>query len=101
MVKIIITESAREKLKNLKLFYKKEPSRAETIISKIREGYNTLRRFPKAGAIETYLENDRIIYRSLVVDKNYKLIYYIEANVVTIIAIWDCRQDPVKLFDEL
>lgn len=101
MVKVIITENARRKLQQLKLFYKETPSRANAIHERIREGYNTLRLFPCAGNVELDLGENRIPYRSFVVDKNYKLIYYTEEEKVIVIAIWDCRQDPLKLFDEL
>jgi hypothetical protein len=29
--------------------------------------------------------------------KHYKVIYYVEKNVIYIATIWDCRQNPVKL----
>lgn len=37
-------------------------------------------------------------YRALVVDTNYKLIYYVDANKdVIIVTVWDVRQNPDKL----
>ena len=46
------------------------------------------------AAVELLLENEPIIYRSLVVIGTYKVIYYIGSNTVYIYDIWDCHQAP-------
>lgn len=46
------------------------------------------------AAVELLLEDEPIIYRSLVVTGTYKVIYYIGSNTVYIYDIWDCRQVP-------
>lgn len=38
-----------------------------------------------------------IVNHSLVVEKHYKLIYYVEENKVFITAVWDIRRDPEYL----
>ena len=43
-------------------------------------------------------ERVTLCYRALVVDTNYKLIYYVDANKdVIIVTVWDVRQNPDKL----
>lgn len=43
------------------------------------------------------LKDNPMIYRSLVACKHYKLIYRVEKNIIKIVAVWDCRQNPKKL----
>ncbi len=46
---------------------------------------------------DTVLKENPKNYRSLVACKHYKLIYRIEKNIIKIVAVWDCRQNPKKL----
>ena len=46
---------------------------------------------------EPLLANREKEYHSLVVEKHFKLIYYIEGNNVRITAVWDIRRDPEYL----
>lgn len=65
------------------------------------EAANRLLIFPNMGSIEYELEGiTPYIYRSIVVGRNYKIIYRIENEVIFIFTIWDCRQDPTKMKDE-
>lgn len=50
--------------------------------------------FPQMAAVEPVLINEPQIFRALVVQHNYKVIYYIEGDTIYIAAIWDCRQNP-------
>lgn len=52
---------------------------------------------PELGIVEPLLEGCRIEYRSLVVHRRYKLIYYITKASIRIAALWNCRQVPGKL----
>ena len=58
---------------------------------------DTLLTFPLAGKEEDVLKENPKNYRSLVACKHYKLIYRIEKNIIKIVAVWDCRQNPKKL----
>ena len=58
---------------------------------------DTLLTFPQAGKIETVLEDCSHCYRSFVVCKHYKLIYRIDKEIIKIVAVWDCRQNPNRL----
>lgn len=101
MVKVIFSIEARHDIKSLDHFYNRSPRKAQTIRKKISEGVNTLQTFPKAGPVEIHFEDRSVTYRSLVIDKDFKLIYYIEEEIIYIVGIWDCRQDPLKIFDRL
>jgi plasmid stabilization system protein ParE len=55
--------------------------------------------FPEMAAIEPLLKKEKYIYRSLVVRRNYKVIYRINAQTKEVIvsSIWDCRRNPKAL----
>ena len=53
------------------------------------------------AAKEWLLEEFSREYRSLVVMRKYKVIYFIEDEIVHISAIWDCRRNPDTLIKEV
>lgn len=65
-------------------------------INKIRDCAKRLKDFPELGKKEEALSNMTHSYRSLI-EGDYKIIYYHEESVIYIIAIFDCRQDDVRL----
>lgn len=101
MVKLIITQYAKEDLKKIHRLYKDYPIRDNEIRQHIKEGFATLKRFPQAGVVMDRVDYDSLIYRSLVIDKHYKIIYTVVDKVIWILSIFDCRQDPLKLFDTI
>lgn len=72
---------------------------AVRIYNGILDDIEKLERFPRMGAIEQGLTDCGKTFRSLVVMKNYKAIYYIEdnENAIYIATVWDCRQNPDRL----
>ena len=59
-----------------------------------------LAHFPLMGVIEPLLSEFSEGYRSLIVRRNYKIVYYIDSEtIVYVVAIFDCRQNPEKLKD--
>ena len=63
----------------------------------IDERVNRLVRFPEIGRPEPLLRNKHILYRSIIIDKNHKLVYYIKGNTIRIAALWDMRMHPNRL----
>lgn len=55
-----------------------------------------LKENPYMGMSECKLLHREKEYRSLV-EGDYKIIYYIEGEIIYITALWDCRQEPCKL----
>ena len=56
-----------------------------------------LAHFPLMGVIEPLLSEFSEEYRSLIVRRNYKIVYYIDSEVIYVVAVFDCRQSPGKL----
>ena len=51
---------------------------------------------PRMGERELLLEDRQIKYRSLLVHKHFKVVYYIDEmeDAVYIVALWDVRREP-------
>ncbi len=69
---------------------------AQTYVRGLYDSAQRLVFNPRSGQRELLLEDLRQEYRRLV-EGNYKIIYYIENEIVWIVDIWDCRQNPVML----
>ncbi len=67
-------------------FYK-ELERCETLITNN----------PEIAYREPLLENKRKIYRSIIVRKHSKLVYFVENNIIYIADLWDTRREPKRL----
>ncbi len=97
-MKIIWLPLARLDLENIFTFQSsKSEISAINLFNDILDAIEPLRQFPQMAQIEPALSPSIPIYRSLVVKKNYKIIYYIELETIYISAIWDCRKNPEKL----
>lgn len=82
-----------------RFYYEKSPNAAIRLNNRILDSAETLRIFPQAGPMEPLLKNYRRDYefRSLVVEKHYKLVYTITDKRIEIHAVWDCRQEGWRL----
>ena len=79
-------------------YYSEKSERsAIRIYNKLLDSAEPLKTFPYAGISEPLLDEFRQNFRSLVVEKHYKLIYTISPTLIEIHAIWDCRQDNWRL----
>ena len=57
--------------------------------------------FPRLGKVEPLLKDRKKEYRSLVLHRHYKIIYYIDNDIVFIAALWDTRSNPQKLSSKI
>lgn len=57
---------------------------------------------PYLGPIEPLLADEPQAFRSIVVHKHYKIVYYVNINVRTIyiISLWDTRREPKQQAEE-
>ncbi len=76
---------------------------ARKFLKQILSESNLLATHPYIGRLEPYLAHLPGDYRSLVVHSHYKLVYRVdeERETVIILALWDTRQDPARLTDQL
>lgn len=63
----------------------------------IMKGLFRLKSMPCIGRVEESLSDDKVTFRSIIEHRDYKIIYYIEDDIIHISAIWSCRQNPRHL----
>ena len=49
---------------------------------------------PRLGIAEPLLAGRKRAYRSIVVHKLFKLVYYVKGDILHIAALWDTRREP-------
>lgn len=69
---------------------------AEKFCKKTEECQDYLITLPLIGKIEPLLKNRGLSYRSLIINKHSKLIYYIEDETIFIVDFWDTRREPTQ-----
>ncbi len=87
---------AKKSLSEIYNYYKKERSTktAKKVTSSIQSSIERLITFPEMAPLESLLNDCTKPYRSLVTTYAYKVIYYIEDDIIYITDIWDCRRSP-------
>ena len=61
----------------------------------------TLADNPQIGPLEPLLSNRRYEYRSIVIQRKTKLVYYTEGDFLMIVNVWDTRQEPQNQADAI
>lgn len=74
-------------------------SSAKKFFHKVAQYIPRLSANPLIGKVEPLLADKPITYRSIVVHKHFKLIYYIvpDRQIIRIAALWDTRREPGAL----
>lgn len=101
-MKIVLTDIARARLKDIYLYYKQEASlkAAKSIKDSIIREIYKLKKHPESGNEEAYLSHLNRGYRKLIIG-NYKAIYRIIENTIVIDTIFDSRQEPKEMLKEI
>lgn len=91
--------AAERRLKEIFDYYLDAAGRktAMKIAAGIRDSAESLGTMPFMASTEPLLEQDMEGFRSLIVKKQYKVIYFIEDEIIYVVDVWDCRQDPQAL----
>lgn len=97
-MKILWTKKAENHLIEIHSYYKQNVSVkvAKSIKQNIFNKIEILQTHPKSGQSEELLKDRNFEYRYLI-ENNYKIIYWIEKDIVKIAAVFDCRRNPEKL----
>ena len=89
-------EAAGDLDKIYNYYVTRNPRVAAMLYNKILDSVEILKTQPYVAAIEQILIDCPEDYRSLIVG-NYKVVYFIKDNLVLIVQVFDCRQNPIKL----
>lgn len=96
------SDLAKAQLKDIYDYYALTVNRrlAKKIIIKIVHRTDILTIHPYSGTKELLLSEYPEEYRYLVID-NYKIIYSVYDKAVAIVSVFDCRQNPEKMEEQL
>ncbi|MCD7971138.1 MAG: type II toxin-antitoxin system RelE/ParE family toxin [Candidatus Azobacteroides sp.] len=101
-MKISWTKEAVEDLDIIYQYYKKiSPVIADRIYDRIITEAEILMTFPEIASIEPLLADKKPLARSLIINRIFKVIYYLAKDSIIITNIWDCRQNPELLKENL
>ncbi|PIV60683.1 MAG: type II toxin-antitoxin system RelE/ParE family toxin [Bacteroidetes bacterium CG02_land_8_20_14_3_00_31_25] len=97
-INVVWSDSAIEELRNIYEYYYSKASKkvADKITNSIVDKTIMLEITPRMGQKEELLAHFKQEIRYLV-QGNYKIVYLIKENIVSIATVFDCRQDPIKL----
>ena len=75
----------------------------QKLLTEVREVIGLLPSNPYIGKIEHLLQNASVVYRSFVINKLNKIVYYVneETDTIEIAALWDTRREPNSQADLL
>lgn len=99
-LKLNWTEYSKKELKKIFLYYKSKSNliTAKNKVKEISKEVLVLEQYPFIGQKEELLSDRKQEFRYFLYG-NHKIIYYvdIEINLVEIVDIFDCRQEPLKI----
>jgi plasmid stabilization system protein ParE len=97
-VRVLWTDSALSQLEDIYDYYKikASPRIAKKLVKTLVEETIILESNPLIGVKEPLLSERPYEYRFLV-KSNYKIIYRFNENLIRIISVFDCRQNPKKI----
>lgn len=72
-----------------------------TYLQKTKMTERKLLKYPELGSPELLLSDKKLFYRSIIISKHSKLIYYIKNDEVRISDIWDMRRNPSILANRI
>lgn len=99
MVVIWTPEAGRDLDKIWNYYLPLSPRSAAKIVRDIRNDVAILASGPFVAARERALDDRPEGFRSLVVRRRYKVIYFVDGERATVVAVWDCRRSPVTIRD--
>ena len=97
-VRVLWTDSALSQLEDIYDYnkIKASPRIAKKLVKAIIEETIVLESNPLIGVKESLLSERPFEYRFLI-KNNYKIIYRFNENLIRIISVFDCRQNPKKI----
>lgn len=103
-MRVVLTDLAKRQIADTARYIRQEFGKKskESFLQKVREIRLLLNGNPYLGPVEPLLAERVQSYRSVVVGKLNKMVYYIDKDtVIYIVAFWDCRQEPTALASQV
>lgn len=74
---------------------------AEKLVSLTDLWISNIEQYPNIGAVEPLLSRLQKQYRSVVVNKNNKIVYRVSVDTIFVEDFWDTRREPKVLKDTI
>jgi len=94
-MKLIWDNKAMEEFQHVAGYIKRSfgVKRKNVFLREVRHAVEMLVVNPYMGALDPNLSDRSKSYRSILINRLNKMVYYVDDDVLTIIAFWDCRRD--------
>lgn len=96
-MQVIYTERAKKDLAGIQAYFTEvAPYKTDEILLEIINRIVQLESFPLSGPEDDFLKSCGLSRRYLV-EGNYKILYRIDGDIISVTQIFDARQDPEKI----
>ena len=98
-MKVTITGFAKQQIRETARYINKEFGRRyrDNFMRKVLEVRQYLALNPNMGPVEPLLSDCSKVYRSVVIAKLNKMVYYIADDQIVVVDFWDVRREPEAL----
>ena len=102
-MKVVMTAFAGQQIRQIARYIGREFGKKyrKEFLDKIKEARQLLAANPNLGLVEPLLSDYPKTYRSLVVTRLNKMIYYIDGSTIFIVDFWDVRREPSTLANQV
>ena len=96
---IEVNDKAREMLVAITDYYAEMAgmSSVDKLLDAVRQKTKRVAQYPESGTPEPLLAGRKYFYRSCILNRRIKMVYYVEDNTIKVAAFWDMRMNPNKL----
>ncbi|MDD7317731.1 MAG: type II toxin-antitoxin system RelE/ParE family toxin [Prevotella sp.] len=103
MMKVIWSKSAVDSMRQIEDYILKEfgEKARKNFIQEVEHVADILAEMPELGRPERLLAHRNMTYRSIVIRKLSKMVYYIKDDTIRISALWDVRREPKSQINHL
>ncbi|MBO7597685.1 MAG: type II toxin-antitoxin system RelE/ParE family toxin [Bacteroidales bacterium] len=77
------------------------PSVKKSFLREVHNANTLIGQNPQIGKVEPLLDELPDLYRSFVISRMDKIVYYVVENHIEVVAFWDCRREPERLVSEV
>ena len=73
----------------------------EAFLRKVYQTERLLEQNPNLGPAEPFLAEAPVLYRSIVVNRLNKMVYWINDDVIEVVDFWDTRREPTGQAEQI
>lgn len=102
-MKTILTNAAKQQIRQTAKYILKEfgKKRKDQFLQDVRHARFLIADNPFIGSMEPLLVEHATTYRSLVVNRLNKIVYYVDNDTIYIANFWDTRREPVSQANQI